>query len=66
MRAFLVVILVVLAIMMIGLILLQPDRSQGISKNANVLDYEKEGIEKFTEYVAAAFLIVAVLFQVIR
>ena len=43
MRAFLVVILVVLAIMMIGLILLQPDRSQGISKNANVLDYEKEG-----------------------
>ena len=39
MRAFLVVILVVLAIMMIGLILLQPDRSQGISKNANVLDY---------------------------
>ena len=42
MRAFLAVILVVLAIMMIGLILLQPDRSQGISKNANVLDYEKE------------------------
>ena len=34
--------------------------------NANVLDYEKEGIEKFTEYIAAALLIVAVLFQVVR
>lgn len=62
----LVIALVVLAILMIAVILLQPDRSQGIAKNANVLDQEKEGIEKFTEWVAAGFLIVAILFQIIR
>ncbi len=63
---FLVVILVILAVIMITVILLQPDRSQGLAKNANVLDEEKEGIEKFTEWVAAAFLITAVIFQIIR
>ena len=63
---FLVVVLVVLAVIMITVILLQPDRSQGLAKNANVLDEEKEGIEKFTEWVAAAFLITAVIFQIIR
>lgn len=62
----LVTILVILAIIMIGVILLQPDRSQGMAKNANVLDQEKEGIEKFTEWVAAAFLITAIIFQIIR
>jgi len=62
----LVVALVALAVIMIVVILLQPDRSQGLAKNSNVLDQEKEGIEKFTEYIAAAFLIVAVLFQIIR
>ena len=52
---------------MISVILLQPDRSQGLAKSsANILDEEKEGIEKFTEWTAAAFLIVAVLFQVVR
>ena len=62
----LIVILVILAIVMIGVILLQPDRSQGLAKSAaNILDEEKEGIEKFTEWTAAAFLIVAVLFQVV-
>ena len=44
----LVIILVVLAIIMIAVILLQPDRSQGLAKNANIVDEEKEGIEKFT------------------
>ena len=43
----LVIILVVLAIIMIAVILLQPDRSQGLAKNANIVDEEKEGIEKF-------------------
>lgn len=62
----LVIILVVLAIIMIAVILLQPDRSQGLAKNANILDEEKEGIEKFTEWIATAFLVVAVLFQIIR
>lgn len=58
----LVIILVVLAIIMIAVILLQPDRSQGLAKNANIVDEEKEGIEKFTEWIATAFLVVAVLF----
>ena len=62
----LVIILVVLAIIMIAVILLQPDRSQGLAKNANIVDEEKEGIEKFTECIATAFLVVAVLFQIIR
>mgnify|MGYP002752548138 FL=1 len=62
----LVIILVVLAIIMIAVILLQPDRSQGLAKNANLVDGEKEGIEKFTEWIATAFLVVAVLFQIIR
>ncbi|RRD40071.1 preprotein translocase subunit SecG [Leptotrichia sp. OH3620_COT-345] len=63
---FLVVALVILAVIMIGVILLQPDRSQGLAKNSNVLDQEKEGIEKFTEIIATAFLVVAVLFQIVR
>ena len=66
MENLLVVALVALAVIMIVVILLQPDRSQGLAKTSNVLDQEKEGIEKFTEYVAAAFLIVAILFQIVR
>lgn len=63
----LIVILVILAIVMIGVILLQPDRSQGLAKSAaNILDEEKEGIEKFTEIVATLFLVVAILFQIVR
>ena len=62
----LVIILVVLAIIMIAVILLQPDRSQGLAKNANIVDEEKEGIEKFNEWIATAFLVVAILFQIIR
>ena len=66
MENLVVIALVALAIIMIVVILLQPDRSQGLAKNSNVLDQEKEGIEKFTEYIAAAFLIVAILFQIVR
>ena len=66
MENLLVIALVILSVIMIGVILLQPDRSQGLAKTSNVLDQEKEGIEKFTEYVAAAFLIVAILFQIVR
>lgn len=61
-----VFLLVILAILMIGVILLQPDRSQGMAKNISTVDQEKEGIEKFTEYIATAFLVVAILFQIIR
>ena len=66
MENFLVVILVILAIIMITVILLQPDRSQGLAKNTNVLDEEKEGVEKCTEWIAAAFLITAVVIQIVR
>jgi len=34
--------------------------------SANILDEEKEGIEKFTEIVATLFLVVAILFQIVR
>ncbi|CAM3094690.1 preprotein translocase subunit SecG [Streptobacillus ratti] len=66
MKTLLVVLLVILAIILIGVILIQPDRSRGIAKTANVLDQEKEGIEKFTEYVAFLFLFVAILHNIIR
>ena len=66
MENFLVVILVILAIIMITVILLQPDRSQGLAKKTNVLDEEIDGVEKFTEWIAAAFLITAVVFQIVR
>ena len=56
----LIVALVILSIIMISVILLQPDRSQGLAKSsANILDEEKEGIEKL-------FLVVAILFQIVR
>lgn len=41
----LVIILVVLAIIMIAVILLQPDRSQGLAKNANIVDEGDNGKE---------------------
>ena len=62
----LVILLVITAIILITVILLQPDRSRGIAKTANVLDQEKEGIEKFTEYVAFILLLLAVLYNVLR
>ena len=63
----LIIALVILSIIMISVILLQPDRSQGLAKSsANILDEEKEGIEKFTEIVATLFLVVAILFQIVR
>ena len=62
----LVILLVITAIVLITVILLQPDRSRGIAKTENVLDQEKEGIEKFTEYVAFIFLLLAVLYNILR
>ncbi|CAM3556739.1 preprotein translocase subunit SecG [Pseudostreptobacillus hongkongensis] len=62
----LVAILFILAVVLITVILLQPDRSRAIAKTANVLDQEKEGIEKFTEYTAFLFLAVAVLYNILR
>ena len=65
-ETLLIILLVILAVIMVGVILLQPDRSQGMAKSMNMADVEKEGIEKFTEIVAALFLIIAVIFQIIR
>lgn len=62
----LVALLFILAVVLITVILLQPDRSRAIAKTANVLDQEKEGIEKFTEYIAFLFLAVAVLYNILR
>ena len=62
----LVILLVITAVVLITVILLQPDRSQGMAKSMNMADVEKEGIEKFTEIIAALFLIIAVIFQIIR
>ena len=66
MATFLTIILVILAVLLIGLILMQPDKSQGMTNNSNIFDDTKEPMEQLTEYVAIAFLVVAILFQIIR
>ena len=66
MTTLLTIILVILAVLLIGLILMQPDRSQGMVNNSNIFDNTKEPIEQLTEYIAIAFLVVAILFQIIR
>ena len=66
MTTLLTIVLVVLAALLIGLILMQPDRSQGMVNNSNIFDNTKEPIEQLTEYIAIAFLVVAILFQLIR
>ena len=66
MTTLLTIVLVVLAALLIGLILMQPDRSQGMVNNSNIFDNTKEPIEQLTEYIAIAFLAVAILFQIIR
>ena len=66
MTTLLTIALVILAVLLIGLILMQPDRSQGMVNNSNIFDNTKEPIEQLTEYVAISFLVVAVLFQIIR
>ncbi|MBS9784485.1 MAG: preprotein translocase subunit SecG [Oceanivirga sp.] len=66
MRSLLVVVMVLLSIIMITVILLQPDKSQTVAKTEAILDQEKDGIEKFTEYVAILFLASAVIYNVIR
>lgn len=52
----LVIILVVLAIIMIAVILLQPDRSQGLAKNANIVDEEKEAAYYFVKIMQTCVL----------
>lgn len=66
MSTLLIIVMVLLSITLITVILMQPDKSQTVAKTESVLDQEKDGIEKFTEYVAVLFLVSAVIFNVIR
>lgn len=66
MSTLLIIVMVLLSITLITVILMQPDKSQTVAKTESVLDQEKDGIEKFTEYVAVLFLLSAVIFNVIR
>lgn len=66
MKSLLTVIMILLSIILVTVILMQPDRSQTVAKTESVLDQEKDGIEKFTEYVAILFLLSAVAYNVIR
>lgn len=66
MKGLLVAFMVLLSVILVVVILLQPDKSQTVAKTESVLDQEKDGIEKFTEYVAVLFLVSAVIYNVIR
>lgn len=66
MNSIFVTFMVIVSIILVTVILLQPDKSQTVAKTESVLDQEKDGIEKFTEYVAVLFLVLAVIYSVIR
>lgn len=66
MKSLLVAFMVLLSVILVVVILLQPDKSQTVAKTESILDQEKDGIEKFTEYVAVLFLVSAVIYNVIR
>ncbi|WP_068268685.1 preprotein translocase subunit SecG [Caviibacter abscessus] len=66
MKSLLVIFMILLSVILVVVILLQPDKSQTVAKTESVLDQEKDGIEKFTEYVAVLFLVSAVIYNVIR
>ena len=66
MNGLFVAFMVVLSIILVAVILMQPDKSQTVAKTESILDQEKDGIEKFTEYVAVLFLVLAVVYSAIR
>lgn len=66
MKNLLIIVMVLLSVILVTVILMQPDRSQTVAKTESVLDQEKDGIEKFTEYVAVLFLFSAIVYNVIR
>ena len=66
MNGLFVAFMIVLSIILVAVILMQPDKSQTVAKTESILDQEKDGIEKFTEYVAVLFLVSAVVYSVIR
>ena len=61
-----VTLMVIVSVILVTVILFQPDKSQTVAKTESILDQEKDGIEKFTEYVAVLFLVLAVIYSVIR
>ncbi len=65
MVSLLIVVMVLLSVILVTVILLQPDKSQTVAKTEAILDQEKDGIEKFTEYVAILFLVTAVIYNII-
>lgn len=65
METLLILLMVMTSVVLISVILLQPDRSLTTAKTESVLDQEKDGIEKFTEYVAILFIILAIVYNVI-
>ena len=66
MKGLLVSLMVLLSVILVVIILFQPDKSNTVAKTESVLDQEKDGIEKFTEYVAVLFLLSAIVYNVIR
>lgn len=66
MRGLLVVIMVIVSIILVTVVLMQPDKSQSVAKTEAILDQEKDGIERFTEYIAVLFLVLAVIHNIIR
>ncbi len=66
MKGLLVSLMVLLSVILVVVILLQPDKSHTVAKTESILDQEKDGIEKFTEYVAVLFLLSAIVYNVIR
>lgn len=66
MNSLFVTLMVIVSVILVTVILLQPDKSQTVAKTESILDQEKDGIEKFTEYVAVLFLVLAVIYSVIR
>ncbi|VWL85655.1 preprotein translocase subunit SecG [Oceanivirga miroungae] len=66
MRNLLVIVMVLVSITLVTVVLMQPDKSQTVAKTEAILDQEKDGIEKFTEYTAILFLVLAVIYSIFR
>lgn len=61
----LTVLLVIITIILIGAILIQPDKSQTTAKTLSSLEVEKDGLEKFTEVLSVLFIVVALLIMIL-
>lgn len=66
MRNLIVVVMVLVSMVLVTVVLMQPDKSQTVAKTEAILDQEKDGIEKFTEYTAILYLVLAVIYSIFR